>query len=345
MRTERFGRLLTMSALLLVGATIAETASASTIPPKPRVITSGATHVLTTSALLNAVVNPDGTATSYFFQYGPTTAYGLHTPTVSVGSGSTKLKVGQPVAGLQQGVVYHYRAVAVYNVNQTVLGRDLSFTPKQTPLAFEIAKNLQEVAGLPFILTGSLTGFGSAHHQVVLQASPHPYLSAFTSIGLPGITDAFGRFAFRVANLSTSTEFRVVTVDLRPVYSPVMTVHAAVRVTLRVRSSGHPGFVRLFGTVTPAVSHAVVQFQVQKVVRARGSEESETTRRYVNQFTTVVKKGNASFSRFSLVVTVRHSGRYRASVKLPAGGPLVSGVSSQTVVLHAAPGKPKRKKG
>jgi len=185
-----------------------------------------------------------------------------------------------------------------------------------------------------------LSGFNAAHHGVVLQASPFPYLEAFTNIGLPGATNAAGRFAFRVANLTKSTEFRIATLDPRPVYSPITTVHAAVRVTLRVRSSGRPGLVRLYGTVTPAVSAGTVDLQVQKVVRSKaGAEEGEVTRRWVSQFRTVVKKGNASFSRFSLVVTVRRGGRYRAQVRLRPGGPLVSNFSAQTVVLHAAPGR------
>jgi hypothetical protein len=344
MRSCKIGRLLMMSAPLLVTGTLALPAGAATTELRPQAATSGVSAVLTSSALLNAVINPGGTPTSYFFQYGPTIAYGLQTPTVNLGSGTAQLKVGQGIGGLQQSTMYHYRVVALYNTNKTVLGHDATFTTKASPLVFELAKNSQAVVGLPFLLTGTLTGFGSAHHQVVLQASPYPYLEAFTNIGAPAVTDALGRFAFRVANLSRSTQFRVSTLDLRPSYSPVTTVHAQVRVTLRVRSSGRPGLVRLYGTVTPAVSGATVEFQVQKLVRPGSGSEEQTTRRYVSQFTTVVKKGSAGFSRFSLVVSVRRSGRYRAFVKLRAGGPLVSGISTQTVILHAAPGATKRKR-
>jgi hypothetical protein len=342
MRSCKIGRLLMMSAPLLTSATLAIPGGAAATEPTPHVTTTGVSHVLITSALLNGVIYPNGVPTSYFFQYGTTTAYGLQTPIVSVTATSltSKVNVGQSVAGLQQGVLYHYRVVGLYGAGRTVLGGDAKFMTKQTPLVVEIAKSFQQVVGVPFILSGGLSGFASAHHAVVLQASPYPYLEAFTNIGLPGATNAAGRFAFRVANLTKSTEFRVATLDPRPVYSPITTVRAAVRVTLRVRPSGHPGLVRLYGTVTPAVSGATVDFQVQKVVRPKaGSEEGEVTRRWVSQFRTAVKKGNASFSRFSLIVIVRRGGRYRALVKLRLGGPLVSGPSGQTVVLHAAPGK------
>jgi len=338
-----------MNAALLASATLvlAPTSQAATKPGvlTPRAVTTGVTHLLTSSALLNAVIYPNGTSTSYYFQYGPTATYGSQTPTVSVGSGTAKVKVGQPIGGLQPGVVYHYRVVGVFGQNSLVSGRDLTFTPKQVPLTFVMPKHLQEVFGTPFILSGSLSGFGAAHHSVVLEASPFPYLQAFTPIGVPGVTDAAGRFSFRVANLSRSTQFRVRTLDLRPLLSAVVTARAAVRVTLSARSSGHTGLVRLFGTVTPAAVGAQVLIQLEKQVRPRaGSEETEPTTRFVTQFTTVVKKAGRTFSRFSLVATVRHGGHYRAFVRLRPG-PLVSGPSTQTVLLHAAPasGKAKRK--
>jgi hypothetical protein len=58
----------------------------------------------------------------------------------------------------------------------------------------------------------------------------------------------------------------------------------------------------------------------------------------VTQFSTVVKRGTRTTSRFSAIVKVRRTGRYRAYVKLPAGR-LFSGYSIQTVVLHASKAK------
>jgi hypothetical protein len=346
MSTRKIARLtVVISSTLAAAALIAPIASGAETTAKlnalaPRVITGGAQHLLASSAQLTGLINPNGTPTSYYFQYGPTFAYGSQTPTVAVGNGITKVSVGQSIAGLQQGVIYHFRIVGVYPQGQ-VVGRDRFFTPKAAPLKFELTKLPQMTVGTPFVLTGSLRGFGAANHQVVLQASPYPYLESFNNIGLPAVTNAAGRFAFRVANLVTSTEFRVITLDSRPLYSPLVTVHAAVRVTLRVRSSGHPGLVRLYGTVTPAAVGAQVYFQVQKAVRPGKSEE---TTRFVNQFSSTVKKATHAYSRFSMIVTVRHGGRYRAFVKLRTGG-LVSGFSTQTVVLHAAPGSaPKAKR-
>jgi hypothetical protein len=342
-------RIVLISALLATSATaLADGASLAAVKQlRPRVSTGGAQHVLLTSAQLTALITPNGTATSYYFQWGPTTAYGSQTPTVSVGAGTTRVKVGQAISRLAQGATYHFRVVAVYSGSLLVLGRDRSFVTKGSALKFEVPKIPNITVGTPFVLSGGLTGLGAANHAVVLQASPYPYEQAFTTIAAPGLTNATGRFSFRVANLATSTAFRVVTLDPRPLYSSIVTVHAAVRVTLHVRSSGHTGLVRLYGTVTPAAVGAPLLIQLRKAIRPRPTSkprESEATTHFVTQFATVVKKGGRSFSRFSMVISVRHTGRYRAYVKLSTGA-LVSGASA-TVLLHAAPGsggKPKKK--
>jgi hypothetical protein len=342
MSRSRIGRRMALSTPLLASIALAlpagsPAASKPTPTPAPQVSTTAALHVLETSALLTAAINPEGQETSYYFQYGPTKAYGLQTPTVNLGSGMAKIKVGKPIAKLQAGELYHYRVVAVTSTGVVVPGHDRSFTTKKVPLKLALEKIAQVPYGTPFILRGTLAGLGNASHQIALQASPFPYLEAFTEIGAPGITNATGRFAFRVAHLVSSTQFRVITLDARPVYSQVITVHAAVKVTLHVHSSAQPGLVRLYGTVTPAEVGARVDFQVHMAVRPRTqSSESESTTRFVRKFGTTTKKGGRTFSRFSLVVKVRVGGRYRAFVKVDRAGGLVSGYST-TVVVHAPP--------
>ena len=123
----------------------------------------------------------------------------------------------------------------------------------------------------------------------------------------------------------------MVTLDARPVYSSTTTVHAAVKVTFHVKTSGTPGFVRLYGTVTPAAVGAHVYFQLLKATRPG---KNEATTKYSSQFSTVAKKGGLTFSRYSIVSKIIHGGTYRVFVKLKPGK-LVSSYSS-TVVLRAA---------
>jgi hypothetical protein len=340
MRAFNSGRRIALGALILATGVVSLPLAAPAATPKPSIAlpganTQGAAHVLGTSALLTATIHPNGKETTYYFQYGLTTTYGSQTVMANAGSSTGKVKVGQAIGGLLPGTIYHFRVVAANSAGKRE-GRDRTFTTVGSKLRFVIPKPAPDVFGSPMIFSGTLAGFAGPNHRIALQASPYPYLESFTNIGLPGVTDRFGRFAFRVANLLSNTEFRVVTLDALPVYSPIVTVQVAVRVTFSVRSSGHTGLVRLFGTVYPAVPGARVLFQLLKAVRP-GKNEEETTR-YVSQFSTGVKHGGRTFSRFSLVAKIRRSGRYRVFVKVHSGA-YASGISTKTIVLHAAPGR------
>jgi hypothetical protein len=336
MRAFKTGGRVAVGACCLVIASLSLPLTAQAVKAPPHPVTGGVRHVLSSSALLTATVPPN---TTYYFQYGPSPAYGSQTATatatVSAGSALTKVPVGQAVSGLLAGATYHYRVVALAAPNPPSFGRDRFFSTKGNRLKFVISKPAADVFGSPIILSGNLTGSGSTGHRIVLQSSPFPYLEPFTNLGIPGVTDGSGRFSFRIANLATSTQFRVITMDPLPVISPVVTVGVAVRVSFSVRSSSQTGLVRLYGTVTPAVKGAEVIFQVQKAVRPG---KNEATNKYINQLKTVTKHGGRTFSRFSLVAKIRKSGRYRAFIRLKNGGSLVSGASSRTIVIHAAPG-------
>ena len=65
-------------------------------------------------AQLHAMVTPDGSQTSYFFEYGLSAGYGLRVPAVAVGVGAGRvaLSVSEPISGLSAGTEYHFRVVA-----------------------------------------------------------------------------------------------------------------------------------------------------------------------------------------------------------------------------------------
>jgi len=188
----------------------------------------------------------------------------------------------------------------------------------------------------PSILTGTLSGLGGANYNGILQAS-RSIPSRLHAIGVPGSTDAFGRFAFRVANLSRSTQFRVVTADPRPIYAR-LTVPAAVRVTLRVRSNGRPGLVRLYGRVTPGRGWRAVASAL-KAGAAGSPPESKNLKPPRHAYVTVVpylrEKATRSYSH-------SHGGEGQtrgATARWSSPpGPVVPGYS-KTVLLHAAPGQ------
>jgi hypothetical protein len=84
-------------------------------------------NVGSSSATLHAQVNPGGIPTSYFFEYGPSTAYGSRTAVESAGAGSGAVSVLASVEGLLADTVYHFRVVAS-NTNGATSGSDVSFS-------------------------------------------------------------------------------------------------------------------------------------------------------------------------------------------------------------------------
>jgi hypothetical protein len=94
--------------------------------PKPTATTSPATSVGQHKATLNGVVNPNGTATSYHFDYGKTLSYGNHTATQSAGAGTTNVAVQALLSALPRHTTYHFRVVAV-STQGTTNGGDRTF--------------------------------------------------------------------------------------------------------------------------------------------------------------------------------------------------------------------------
>ncbi len=92
----------------------------------PAVATDAATSITESGATLNGSVNPNGSETKYYFEYGPTESYGKKTSEVSAGSGTSPIEVSKIVTGLTADTTYHYRIVAT-NAVGTSYGYDQSF--------------------------------------------------------------------------------------------------------------------------------------------------------------------------------------------------------------------------
>src|SRR5208282_4799505 len=72
--------------------------------------------------------NPNGSATTAYFQLGTSTNYDSSGPLKSIGSGTSASGVSLPnVTGLASSTTYHFRLVA-YNSAGTIPGADQTFT-------------------------------------------------------------------------------------------------------------------------------------------------------------------------------------------------------------------------
>ena len=93
----------------------------------PTAVTSSATNITETGALLNGSVNPNGSSTTYHFDIGLTGAYGVSAPVSNAGSGSVAVGVSSTVSSLSPGTVYHYRLVVTSSAGSSA-GADRTFT-------------------------------------------------------------------------------------------------------------------------------------------------------------------------------------------------------------------------
>lgn len=117
----------------------------------PTVTTEPATGISSSGATLSAVVNPQGQATTYYFEYGTDTGgktvnYGYETAATSAGSGKTNAMVSANLRGLLPGTKYDFRIVAE-NATGTSLGSNQTLTTTSEPA----------------VTTGEAAGVGTDH--------------------------------------------------------------------------------------------------------------------------------------------------------------------------------------
>jgi hypothetical protein len=126
----------------------------------PIATTESASKVTIKEAMLNASVNPEGAATSYWFEYGTTASYGSRMPasTVTIGSGTNTIAVSQVPNGLTEGTIYHYRVVAENEVG-VVHGEDREFSTLLLPGA--TTEPATSIGGLEAELHGTINPQGS----------------------------------------------------------------------------------------------------------------------------------------------------------------------------------------
>jgi hypothetical protein len=98
-------------AALLLSAVIAQATPAPAAAP-PTVTTGAADTITTGSAVVNGSVNPNGDATTYHFEYGTGTGYGLTTPDQNLAAGTDAVSVKATISGLTDNTTYHFRLVA-----------------------------------------------------------------------------------------------------------------------------------------------------------------------------------------------------------------------------------------
>ncbi|HET9591312.1 MAG TPA: hypothetical protein VFP17_00200, partial [Solirubrobacterales bacterium] len=166
---------------------------------KPAVETISATDVAETQAVLNGKINPFGLPTTYYFEYGTTTAYGSRIPVgieAVAGAGHGFKAFGRTIFGLSPGTTYHYRLVATNSVGTTE-GTDRTLTTaaaggvlhrayEQVTPAFKNGANVYRRIGFQASIDGNAFAY-------VIQVNSESAPVFARSISVRGSTDWSGR--------------------------------------------------------------------------------------------------------------------------------------------------------
>lgn len=209
----------------------------------PTVATGARSGVTDSSAVLHGTVNPNGSATTYYFQWGLTTAYGLQSAERSAGHGTSSKAVKTTASGLIPGTVYHYRLVATNGAGTTV-GTDRTFTTAGNPPpgvstgpATQIAKNSATLTGVVspnkqattyYFQYGTSTAYTGQTIAATVPAGTAPVTVTANVQGLEAQTI----FHYRIIALHGNTAPQPgadATFMTLPVHRPVPQIHAKTR--------------------------------------------------------------------------------------------------------------------
>jgi phosphodiesterase/alkaline phosphatase D-like protein len=179
-------RLKMFAAVLVALAVAAFAAGVALAASSPTVTTGAATNRTNTSAVLNATINPNGSTTTYVFQYGLTTTYGLASAAHSAGHGAKAVAAKATIAGLTPGTRYHYKVVAL-NRSGAGAGTDHTFTTTGHPPAATVTGPLSQVGKTTATATGIINPEGQATTWVVQYGLTAAYGFETFGHGLPAI--------------------------------------------------------------------------------------------------------------------------------------------------------------
>jgi hypothetical protein len=150
--------------------------SAVRVPPQAPAVAA----TKTAGPVVSAEVYPEGAATGYRVEYGPTTAYGSRTAAATVAATVRSQIVTVPLGGLAPGATYHARVVTT-SANGTSAGADVTFrTPPGKPQVAYPAHAATKGAGA-VTLRALVSGGGSAT-SVVFEYGPTRAYGARTAV-------------------------------------------------------------------------------------------------------------------------------------------------------------------
>ncbi|HEX4518909.1 MAG TPA: fibronectin type III domain-containing protein [Gaiellaceae bacterium] len=240
-------------AAVSVGCAVLAFAGLAAAATAPTAITGPVTTVGATSADVSGTVNPNGSATTYQFEYGKTTTYGTSTAATNAGSGAGNIGVSATFTGLSAGTSYHYRVVATSTAGGTTNGADGIFTTSGGPAV--VTAPASSVGTGTATLNGSVNPNGRAtayffeYGKTTAYGSKTPVANAGSGTAPTNVSAAVSGLSagqvyhFRLDATSDTGTVQGADMSFTPSGGPGVTTKAATSIT----SSS----ARLNGTVNP----------------------------------------------------------------------------------------------
>ncbi|HEY5054278.1 MAG TPA: hypothetical protein VII45_12805, partial [Solirubrobacterales bacterium] len=142
----------------------------TTLSAAPTVSALSSSSVTVGSADLHAAITPQGSDTTYHFEYGPTRNYGQSTPEADVGESQDPVAVQAHIEGLEP-VVYHFRVVA-HNALGTTTSGDQTFNFYPEPCPNAAVRQQTGAAALPDCRAYEIVSPGDAGTALLLVGGP-----------------------------------------------------------------------------------------------------------------------------------------------------------------------------
>ena len=285
----------------------------------PTVSTGSPRKTGPTSTSFVGKVDPNGSETTWYFEWGRTRAYGKRTAELSAGSGQSAVTVASTLSGLAPNATYHVRIVAT-NAAGIKRGRDRAFRTPRQPTRIVITSPIERVRyGGTATIDGQVQGAGIEGIRVALESRPFPFTAPFERAGDIVGAARDGSFHLVTPPLFVSTRLRVVTRTTPAVASPQITALAALLVRARAVRVDRRRY-RIQGTITPNVKGARVSVQRRSGRRWVPVRRTRTSRVGGRVGYRVMVRRARKARKYRVVVTPRNGAYARStsnSVKVP----------------------------
>ncbi len=192
--------------IVLVLGVLAASAAVAVAASSPAVSTGSAKSITQTGATLTGTVNPNGSATSYIFEWGlAKNTYGALGHVHSAGNGTKSVAAKATPTGLIPGTVYHYRLVAT-NRYGTSTGSDRTFKTSGHPPPGATTGPASGVTTSAITLTGVISPNGATTTWEFQYGTSANY-SSQTNLGSVAAGSAAQTVSYAVTGLAPGTVF------------------------------------------------------------------------------------------------------------------------------------------